>query len=169
MTCGGGAGSGVMGHLDKEGPLQRLSQVIITAEQSKLLRDGPLPSQHVGFLQHLQLLPETDTEPPQTVTMVTDRVTCTVAHLWDCCQNGNAAHLTVLIKHKSNDDLKEMSRSYWFSEPQYKSNIFIYFLFLAQMTQQFKLHIITQTLCQQQLTKRMTDKYDGSLYWQINL
>lgn len=57
LTCAG-AGSDVVCHLDKEGSLQCLSQVIITAEQSKLLRGGQLPSQHVGFLELLQLLPE---------------------------------------------------------------------------------------------------------------
>ena len=47
-----------MCHLDKEGSLQCLSQVIVTAEQRELLRGGQLSSQHVGFLQLLQLLPE---------------------------------------------------------------------------------------------------------------
>lgn len=46
-------------HLDKEGSLQRLGQVLVTAEQSQLLRGGQLPSQHAGFLQLPQLLPET--------------------------------------------------------------------------------------------------------------
>lgn len=171
----GGAGSGVAGHLDKEGALQRLSQVIITAEQSELLRGGPLPSQHVGFLQHLQLLPEIDTEPPQAVTTVTEecstKTNCCVwhvallfQHLRDRCQSGNAAHQTVLIKRKSNGDLKEMLRSCWFSELQYKSKIFFYFCTddsAIQIT-----HYNTKALSA--TTKRMTDQYDGSLYWPIH-
>lgn len=45
-------------YLHKEGSIQRLRQVIITAEKGKLLRSRQLPSQHVGFLQLHQLFPE---------------------------------------------------------------------------------------------------------------
>lgn len=45
-------------YLHKEGSIQCLRQVIITAEKGKLLRSRQLPSQHVGFLQLHQLFPE---------------------------------------------------------------------------------------------------------------
>lgn len=52
-----GTGGAAARHLDKEGSLQRLGQVVVTAEQGELLRGAQLPSQHSGFLQLLQLLP----------------------------------------------------------------------------------------------------------------
>ena len=45
-------------YLNKEGSLQGLSQVIVAAEQSELLGRTQLSSEHMSFLQLLQLLPE---------------------------------------------------------------------------------------------------------------
>lgn len=67
-TCFG-AESRPVCYLDKEGSLQCLSQVIVTAQQSELLHGGELSSEHVGFLQLLQLLPEsTEWERQLTLT-----------------------------------------------------------------------------------------------------
>lgn len=57
-TCAFCAVGGLLSYLNKKGSLQCLSQVLVTAEQSKLLLDAQLASQHAAFLQLLQLLPE---------------------------------------------------------------------------------------------------------------